>query len=152
LFRVRYFSLRKRIKIFNVYLDESYLIRNFRCQIFELGLNINDHVSETDAAKDGNMDVFITICTRFKNLICLHFNSSPNNQQLTLGSTSPIKFSSNLLELHVIVDSINEYLYLVDGHFDQLHTLYVTISACRYYVFSTENNDVSRPLISFLNE
>jgi hypothetical protein len=74
-----------------------------------------------------NIFIFIKICILFKNLRYLNFSSSSIYEQLAFSSTTPTKFSSNLLELHVVVKTILDCLCLLDGQFNQLHTFYVTI-------------------------
>jgi hypothetical protein len=49
-------------------------------------------------------------------------------QELSLGGSPPAVFSSILLELHLNVVDFTDCLYLLDGRFNQLHTLYVHIS------------------------
>jgi hypothetical protein len=59
----------------------------------------------------------------FKNLQYLNYSSSSDYEQLTFGSSPSIEFSSNLLELHVVLKSIIDCLGLLDGRLSQLHTL-----------------------------
>lgn len=65
-----------------------------------------------------NIFVFCQICVKFNNLKYLNFSSSSDYEQLTFDRMSSIKFSSNLLELHVVIKSINDCLCLLDGHFN----------------------------------
>ncbi len=115
------------IKIFNVYLDESYLIRHFQSRISELFINMKGRVYRRNSYRDGNIYIFIKICNSFKNLQYLNFSSLSDYEQLTFGNTPSRKFSSNLLELHVVIKSLMDCLCLLDDHFNQLHTLHVTI-------------------------
>jgi hypothetical protein len=77
---------------------------------------------------DHNSFVFKQICMKFNNLQYLNFMSSSDCEQLTFRCSPSIKFSSNILELHVVVKSIMDCVCLLDGHFDHLHSLFVTIS------------------------
>jgi hypothetical protein len=47
---------------------------------------------------------------------------------LTFNISSSTVFSSNLLELHINLEHFTDCLYLLDGRFNQLCTLYVNIS------------------------
>jgi hypothetical protein len=92
-----------------------------------------------------NIFIFSKICIKFKNLEYLNFSSSSHNEQLTFGTfsdTPSIKFSSNLLELHVVIQNIQDFVYLLDDHFNQLHTFYVTICP-RFFEWPSVNNQVS---------
>ncbi|UJR30027.1 hypothetical protein I4U23_017572 [Adineta vaga] len=80
-----------------------------------------------------NISIFIRICILFNNLRYLNFSSYSNYEQLAFLSTIPSQFSSNLLELHVVVKSIFDCLCLLDGQFNQLHTFYVTIQSRNGY-------------------
>ncbi len=87
-----------------------------------------NHVEQTDLIEEKNIFIFIQICTTFKHLQCLYFNSSSDHQPLTFDHTPSIAFSSNVLELHVVLNSMGDCLHLLDGHFNQLHTFDVTIT------------------------
>ncbi|CAF4610765.1 unnamed protein product [Rotaria sp. Silwood2] len=76
----------------------------------------------------------------FENLKYVKFSSSSDNQQLAFDDSSSIVFYSNLLKLNVTVNSINDCILLLDDHFKQLHTFYVTISSSNYGLSSEENN------------
>lgn len=65
----------------------------------------------------------------FINLRYLNFGPSSNGyQELSFGISAPTVFSSNLFELHVNVDRFTDCLYILDGRFNQLRTLYIKIS------------------------
>ena len=65
----------------------------------------------------------------FNNLRYLNFNiNGTDYHRLTFGVSPPNVLSSILLELHVIVDSFEDCLYLLDGRFPQLHTFHMKIS------------------------
>jgi hypothetical protein len=97
-----------------------------------------------------NVLIFIEICNRFKNLRYLNFSSSSNYEQLTFTIRTPSDFSSNLLELHVVIKTVDDCLCLLDGHFNQLHTLYVTIRPCAVCESKIVGNHVSHSLISLI--
>ena len=65
----------------------------------------------------------------FANIKYLNFGeSSCTGQRLSFYLTPPSVISSNLLELHVSLEFFSDCLYLLDGRFNQLHTLYINIS------------------------
>ncbi len=95
-----------------------------------------------------NVLIFTKIFVAFPNLRCLKFNpSSSLHDALLLRLTRatgiyPTSIYSTLIELHVSLSIIEDFIYLLDGPFDQLRILYVT-----YYINSTwpskfEHNNV----------
>jgi hypothetical protein len=86
----------------------------------------NDKESITE---NGNTSIFAHIFPIFTNLQYLNFAPSAiSYQELSFDISSPLVFSSNLLELHVNLDQFTDCLYLLDGRFNQLRKLYVNIS------------------------
>lgn len=80
----------------------------------------------------------------FSNLQYLNFGPSFSGYHtLSFGIPLPIVFSSVLLELHVTVESYEDCLYLLDGRFNQLHTLYIIISSSISRPLSIINDNVS---------
>ncbi|CAM4786306.1 unnamed protein product [Rotaria magnacalcarata] len=127
-------------EIFNVYLDESFFIRTFKNQISSLTIDINK-CQDRYSILDSNRFIYTQVFTMFRNLKYFNFGpSSSAYHQLSFGFSPPSVFSSTLLELHILVDSFKDCLYLLDGRFSQLHTFYVTIC------------DVSHRLIKINNE
>ena len=64
----------------------------------------------------------------FTNLHYLSFGSSSIwYQRFSFDMSFPTVTSSNLLELHISVGYFSDLLYLLDGRFNQLHTLNVNI-------------------------
>ena len=60
----------------------------------------------------------------FTNLQSLSFGPSSNcYQRFSFDMPFPTVTSSNLLELHILVHDFKDLLYLLDGRFNQLHTL-----------------------------
>ncbi|UJR23576.1 hypothetical protein I4U23_026564 [Adineta vaga] len=103
--------------------DGSYLVNQFQNQISSIFIKLNPckrRIDELGYITPDNISIFIRI-----------FHS--NYEQLAFLSTTPSQFSSNLLELHVVVKSIFDCLCLLDGQFNQLHTFYVTIQSCNGY-------------------
>ncbi|CAF1226607.1 unnamed protein product [Rotaria sordida] len=82
---------------------------------------------------DINKTVFTHIFTMFNNLQYLNFGpSSIWYQRISFDMPFPTITSLNLLELHICVDYFNDLLYLLDGRFNQLHTLDVNIYHIKY--------------------
>jgi hypothetical protein len=70
------------------------------------------------------------ILNAFNNLISLTLCESSYKNRLPLWFDSeyfPTFRSSTLLELNIRVECIDDCLYLLDGRFNQLHTLHVDI-------------------------
>ena len=79
----------------------------------------------------------------FTNLQSLSLGPSSNwYQRFSFDMTFPTVTSSNLLELHILVDDFKDLLYLLDGRFNQLHTLNVNILYRISWSRSTINNQV----------
>ncbi len=78
----------------------------------------------------------------FPNLQYLNFcPSSIFYQRLSFGVSPPTIISSTLLELRVCLHDFTDCLHLLDGRFNQLHTLHVYI----LFIFSSDttiNNEV----------
>ncbi|CAM4841930.1 unnamed protein product [Rotaria magnacalcarata] len=72
-------------------------------------------------------DVFAYILILFSKLESLHYGSSDWDQPLF--QIPPTISSSTLLELHVILETFTDCLYLLDGRFNSLQKLFVDV--CR---------------------
>jgi hypothetical protein len=75
------------------------------------------------------ISVFTHILSVFSNICDLKLYSPSDFcvQRLSFEDHRPTSFSSTLMEFHVRVLSFSDCLYLLDGRFNQLHTLIVTI-------------------------
>jgi hypothetical protein len=72
--------------------------------------------------------IFEKILTIFTHLRCLTFNPSSSDRDAVLFYlTHETAISSTLLELHVSVVEMRDCLDILDGRFDQLRILYVTV-------------------------
>ncbi|CAF1514711.1 unnamed protein product, partial [Rotaria sordida] len=109
-------------------LDGSYLIRLFKNRITSLVIYIKECEEPEDQVLLIGLFIFRPILSMFNNLRHLNFSVSSEEPQLSFCKSHPVPISSTLLELHVVVESMNNCLYLLSGCFDQLHTFYVTIS------------------------
>ncbi|CAF4383728.1 unnamed protein product [Rotaria sp. Silwood2] len=77
-----------------------------------------------------NAIIFTHIFTMFTNLQYLNFCSSSLDQQQLSFHTPPLTaISTNLLKLYVYLDVFIDCLYLLDGRFNQRHTLYANVFA-----------------------
>jgi hypothetical protein len=75
-----------------------------------------------------NSIIFTEILAKFSNLRCLKFNpSSSYRDTLFVYMERGTAICSTLLELHVSVTDIRQCLRILDGRFDQLRILYITL-------------------------
>jgi hypothetical protein len=134
--------IHRKISIFCF--DGSYLIRTFKSQILSFVIRINK-CQESNSIEDINRFIFIQIFSIFKKLQDLNFSPSAaaDYHLLTFGVSPPNIVSSTLLNLRVAVDSYEDCLYLLDGRFNRLRTLYVTICSSNVSALPTINNEVS---------
>jgi hypothetical protein len=76
------------------------------------------------------------VSTMFNSLTCLKFHPYSDLyidciERLSFESGEVTRFfSPNLKELHINVEKFTDCLYLLDGRFKQLHTLYVNVQYC----------------------
>jgi hypothetical protein len=76
-------------------------------------------------------NIFDYIFTVFTNLIHLTFYESSYKNRLSLSFFEPplpTFRSSTLLKLNIRIQRFDDCLYLLDGRFNQLHTLYVDLT------------------------
>ncbi|CAF0959553.1 unnamed protein product [Rotaria sordida] len=109
-----------------LFTDKSLIFR-FKNQIRSLIVNF----TKSNEQGTGPMIrlIFLVICDMFTNLEYLNFDSSSSlRQQLSFVHSPPTVFPSTLLELHVNLQDFIDCLYLLDGRFNQLETLYVHIT------------------------
>ncbi|CAF0723902.1 unnamed protein product [Rotaria sp. Silwood1] len=100
----------------------------FKNQILSLIVHISKNEKQI-SSDDVNKLIFTDIFTTFTNLQSLNFHPFPTcYQELSFKNSPPTLYSSTLLELYVNVTYFTDCLYLLDGRFNQLHTLYVKIS------------------------
>ena len=96
-------------------------------QILSLTIDISTNRTQ-DYLRNNNAIIFNRIFTMFPNLQYLNFGrSSIWDERLSCCFRRPTVISRNLLELHVCLKTFYDCLYLLDGHFNQLHTLYVDL-------------------------
>jgi hypothetical protein len=107
-----------------------------------LSLNIDIDTNKQSIAEDGNANIFTHIFNTFNNLRCLYFGLSSFYYQRLSFDTVPLHvISTNLLKLYVSLHTLNDCLYLLDGRFNQLHTLDANIYSIRSSHL-TNNNEV----------
>ncbi len=108
-------------------IEETLLTRTMKNQILSLAIDIDTN-NEQCATEDLNESTFTQIFNTFNNLRCLYFGlSSRYHQPLSFRTGLQHVISTNLLKLHVSLNSLTDCLRLLDGRFNQLHTLYVNI-------------------------
>ncbi|CAF3367126.1 unnamed protein product [Rotaria sp. Silwood2] len=108
-----------------LFTDQNCLIKTFKNQISSLVIGTKNRIGVTD---DMNTLIFTNILTIFFNLKYLNFDPSLIcYPPISFQNSFPTIFSLTLLEWHVKVTHIDDYLYLLDGHFNQLRSFYVHI-------------------------
>ncbi|CAF4319627.1 unnamed protein product [Rotaria sp. Silwood2] len=117
----------------HLFTEETSLMDIFKNQISSLVIDIakdEKHNTRNDVLEL----IFTRILSMFTNLQCLNFGPSFSCCQiLSFDISCSTIFSSTILELHINLRGILDCLYLLDGHFNQLHTLHVNI----YYINSS---------------
>ncbi|CAF1467107.1 unnamed protein product [Rotaria sordida] len=112
----------------SLFTGETSVMHTLRNQISALVIDISTNETQR-FTRDDNEILFTHIFTMFTNLQYLNFSpSSFGHQRLSFRTQPPTIISTNLLKLHVSLNDFNDCLYLLDGSFNQLHTLYVNIS------------------------
>ncbi|CAF2853826.1 unnamed protein product [Rotaria sp. Silwood2] len=111
----------------SLFKEESFLGSTFKKQITSLDI---DGIADEKIISIRHTLVFTQIFSLFNNLKYLNFNSSAccYSFEISFFKSVPNVFSSTLLELHVTLKVFNDCLYLLDGRFNQLHTLHVDVS------------------------
>jgi hypothetical protein len=98
-------------------------------------LSLNVHISKNEkqvSTDNVNLVVFTQIFIMFNNLKYLEFGiSSSLYNNVSFVILPPTVISSTLLELHINVEYFDNCLALLDGRFNQLHTLYIKIFSIR---------------------
>ncbi|CAF4814343.1 unnamed protein product [Rotaria sp. Silwood1] len=107
--------------------DKNPLTHIFKNQISSLFINFKE-VNDSLPMRTFYSTIFEKILTIFTNLQCLKFNPSASYDDAVLFYwIRETAISSTLLELHVSVLEMRDCLDLLDGRFDQLRVLYVTV-------------------------
>ncbi|CAF4062341.1 unnamed protein product [Rotaria sordida] len=126
----------------DLFSDETRFIDTLKKQIVSLIIDFDTNGKQT-STEYVYVSLFTHIFSTFTNLRSLKFGLSPIWCQLLVFSTPPSTvICSNLLELHVSLQRFIDCLYLVDGRFNQLHTLHVhigVISSSRILINNKEN-------------
>ncbi|CAF1513326.1 unnamed protein product [Rotaria sordida] len=108
--------------------DNTSVIHKFKNKISSLAIHITRSGNEI-TRKNLIEHIFIQIFMIFDKLQYLDFDSESIHFQRFFFFTilPPTVFSSTLLELHVSLKRFIDCLYLLDGRFNQLHTLKINI-------------------------
>ncbi|CAF2006009.1 unnamed protein product [Rotaria magnacalcarata] len=107
--------------------DESCLTSIDKNQILEFVIK-HTRYGKVNLWKDINSRILAHIFTTFSNLQYLNFRaSSISSEQLSFVNPYPGINSSTLSELHIRLISFSDCLYILDGRFNNLHTLDVDI-------------------------
>ncbi|CAF4539221.1 unnamed protein product [Rotaria sp. Silwood2] len=110
----------------SLFTDERLISSIFKNQITKLIISIDPNKKKLYTMKN----ICIYIFTIFINLTHLIFNdaSYENNARLLFDIPSSSFSSSSLLVLNIKVQTFAMCLYLLDGRFDQLQTLYIELA------------------------
>ncbi|CAF3927415.1 unnamed protein product [Rotaria sordida] len=134
----------------NLFSDETLFNCTFKNQISALVIDISTN-GQLTSTEHVNVHLFKHILTIFTNLRYLNFGpSSIWYQKLSFDTQFSTMISSSLLELHVRLQDFIDCIYLLDGRFNQLHTLHVNIT----YIMSsnlTINNKEKLPNLRFFS-
>ncbi|CAF3422344.1 unnamed protein product [Rotaria sp. Silwood1] len=112
----------------DLFTEQTTVIHTLKKQLLSFIIDISTKGTEC-YKRDNNAIIFNHILTMFTNLQYLNFDrSSIYDDRLFFCMRRPTVVSTNLLELHVSLHTFDDCLYLLDGHFNQLHSLYVDVS------------------------
>ncbi|CAF4443099.1 unnamed protein product, partial [Rotaria sp. Silwood2] len=121
--------------------NETSVICTLKNKISTLVIDISTNEIQRFPAND-NAIIFTHIFTLFTNLQYLNFCPSLlGHQRLSFHTTPLTIISTNLLKLHVYLDTFTYCLYLLDGRFNQLHTFYANISVILSSNLSINNKE-----------
>ncbi|CAF3552388.1 unnamed protein product [Rotaria socialis] len=116
-------------KAISLFTDDTTFTRINKDQITSFVIDINKNKNKNKISRDMiSSFLFPHIFAMFINL--QYLNIAPpaiSYQPLSFWTSPPTVISSNLLELHVLVEFFTDCLYLLDGRFNQLHTFHVNI-------------------------
>ena len=123
--------MKKLVFVYITYRNESHLGYTFKDHVSSIVVTIG----QTKLAvldEDMVRTILVRVLTIFTNLRCLKFQPSSewflrDHEQLSIDRQPPTFFSSNLVELHMNVHFFSDFLYLLDGPFNQLRILHVTV-------------------------
>ncbi|CAM4845161.1 unnamed protein product [Rotaria magnacalcarata] len=110
-----------------LFFDPNHLAHIFKNQISSLFINFYTG-SNSLRMESVYSIIFTLILTNLTNLRCLKFNPSSSFGGILLSHTTRgAAIYSTLLELHVSVTDMTECMCMLDGRFDQLRILYITV-------------------------
>jgi hypothetical protein len=97
--------------------------------IIKLTSNIDGSTIDDILDKKGKiLLLFIKCCTKMNRLKHLNFSSANNNEQSGFYVHDPYSFTSNISELHVCVDTLDDCLTILDNQLNQMNKFYVIIN------------------------
>ncbi|CAF0814612.1 unnamed protein product [Rotaria sordida] len=127
LYKLGVYNVDKNTTLFLLRDNNSYL-NIYKNQITSFIIRFNNKSQRSFS--DQLPVIFTSIFEMFTNLDYLNFTAnSIDHQQLSFEISSPPSIvSANVLKLIINVDSFNDCLYVLDGRFENLHTLCIRIS------------------------
>jgi len=119
-----------------IYCLDQYLF--FQHQIEKLIIKLTSNIEEKYLINESTIDdiiekkeknllLFIKCCTKTNRLKHLNFSSANNNEQLGFYVQEQYSFTSNISELHVCVDTLNDCLTILDNQLNHMNKFYVII-------------------------
>ncbi|CAF3482749.1 unnamed protein product [Rotaria sp. Silwood2] len=131
-----------------LFIDKTLLNHKFKNQISSLIVDIRENKARR-TTDNIIKRVFIHILTTFTNLKYLNFGQSLRYERLSFYLSPPSVICSTLLELHVNLQYLADCLYLLDGRFDQLHTLNIHIPDIRR--FDSSDSQIIKTINQVIN-
>ncbi|CAM4960791.1 unnamed protein product [Rotaria socialis] len=111
----------------DLFTEQTSVIHILKNQLLSFTIDVSAKTERYE--RNRNAIIFHHILTVFTNLQYFNFDrSSIYDERLFFSMRSPTVISTNLLELHVSLLTFGDCLYLLDGHFNQLRSLYVDVN------------------------
>jgi hypothetical protein len=109
-----------------VYLGEHSVLHMLNKQISSITVKIHD--PQRPLITNGATKIFRYVLAMFPNLNCFRFETSIYCEPVSWNHLAQAICSSNLLQLHIHLENFDDCIHLLDGRFNQLHTLCITLS------------------------
>ncbi|CAF4589421.1 unnamed protein product, partial [Rotaria sp. Silwood2] len=133
----------------SLFIDESCSTSINKNQISSFIIDVTKYKKKS-LTTDVIARILTHIFNMFSNLQYLNFcPSSIWYQRLLFDNPFPTMTSSTLLELHISLASFTDCLYILDGRFNKLHTLYVDILSISSSQLTNNNQEKLSNLICF---
>ncbi|CAF2145333.1 unnamed protein product [Rotaria magnacalcarata] len=110
-----------------LFTNTSSLVHIFQNQIMTLNINGEEYLLRDHLEINRQAEIFMNILIMYNKLRHFKFYTSVpiGTAYISFGIESPMFLSPTLVELHIVVYRFDEYLFLLDGRFNQLRILFV---------------------------